>query len=131
MFDTKTRILVVDDMLTMRKLIKKSLKELGFSDVQEAADGDLGFKALKSSVPGIQLVISDWNMPNCTGLEFLAKVRKDPGYSSMPFLLLTAEAEAAQVMEAMKQGVTNYIVKPFSTETLRVKLEQAYKKVAA
>lgn len=130
MFDPKTRILILDDMMTMRKVVGKTLKDLGFTDVQEGADGKIGWDVLMASQPPIQLVISDWNMPNCTGLELLKKVRGDERYAKLPFILLTAEAEAHQVKEALIQGVTNYVIKPFTGEILRQKLEQAYKKVA-
>lgn len=116
-------------MMTMRKIVTKNLKELGFSDIQEAADGNIGWEVLTKSVPPIQLVISDWNMPNFSGLELLKKVRADANYGKVPFLLLTAEAEAHQVKEAVMAGVTNYIIKPFTADILKLKLEQAYKKV--
>ena len=131
MFDLKSRILVIDDMMTMRKIVAKNLKELGFHDIQDAADGNLGWQALTASNPPIQLIISDWNMPNCSGLELLKKVRADSKYAKLPFVLLTAEAEATQVKEALVAGVTNYIIKPFTGDTLKQKLEQAHKKVAA
>lgn len=130
MFDPKTRILILDDMMTMRKVVGKTLKDLGFTDVQEGADGKIGWDLLSAAQPPIQLVISDWNMPNCTGLELLKKVRGDERFAKLPFILLTAEAEAHQVKEALIQGVTNYVIKPFTGEILRQKLEQAYKKVA-
>lgn len=130
MFANNTRILILDDMMTMRKIVMKTLKEIGFTDIQEADDGKKGWDILKTTNPPIQLVVSDWNMPNCTGLELLKAVRADAGLAKTPFVLLTAEAEAHQVKEAMMAGVTNYIIKPFTAETLKQKLEQAYKKVA-
>lgn len=129
MFDPKTRILIVDDMMTMRKLVAKSCKEMGFSDFLEAADGNLAWDQLATANPPVQLIISDWNMPNCSGLDFLKKVRKDQRFAHLPFILLTAEAEAGQVVEAVQAGVTGYIVKPFNTPTLEQKLAEAYKKV--
>ena len=129
MFDLKTRILVIDDMMTMRKIVNKNLKELGFTDLQEAADGNLAWTALTAANPPIQLIISDWNMPNCSGLELLKKVRADAKYAKVPFIMLTAEAEATQVKEAVISGVTNYIIKPFTADALKQKLEQAHKKV--
>lgn len=131
MFNPNTRILILDDMSTMRKIVTKTLKELGFSDIQEAADGNLGWEILNSSNPPVELIISDWNMPNCTGLELLKKVRMDDRYVKTPFVLLTAEAEAHQVAEAVKQGVSNYIIKPFNAESLKEKLEQTHRKTAA
>jgi two-component system chemotaxis response regulator CheY len=129
MFDLKTKFLVIDDMMTMRKIVTKNLKDLGYNDIVEAADGNLGWAALDTANPPIQAVISDWNMPNCSGLELLKKVRADARFAKLPFVMLTAEAEAAQVKEALVAGVTNYIIKPFTPEMLKVKLEQTHKKV--
>jgi two-component system chemotaxis response regulator CheY len=126
MFDPKTKVLVVDDMLTMRKIVTKILRELGFSEISEAVDGIDAWEKTKSGEFG--LIISDWNMPNCTGLEFLKRVRADQRLSKTPFLLVTAEAEQSQVAEAIKSGVDQYVVKPFSKESLKAKLEAVYKK---
>jgi two-component system chemotaxis response regulator CheY len=131
MFPANTRILVVDDMMTMRKIVTKGLKDLGFSDIQEAADGNLAWTVLDASNPPIQLIVSDWNMPNCSGLDFLRKLRADERFKKTPFVMLTAEAEAHQVKEAIVAGVTNYITKPFTGDTLKQKLEQTSKKVSA
>jgi two-component system chemotaxis response regulator CheY len=128
MFDLKTKVLVVDDMLTMRKIVTKNLKEIGFTDIIDAADGNLAWTALEGA-PTVGLVISDWNMPNCTGLQLLKKVRADARFAKLPFIMLTAEAEASQVKEAVTSGATNYILKPFAADTLKLKLEQAHKKV--
>ena len=130
MFKNTTRILILDDMSTMRKIVMKTLKDLGFVDIQEAADGNQGWAILDKSEPPIELVISDWNMPNCTGLELLKKVRSDARYAKIPFILLTAEAEASQVLDAVKSGVSNYIVKPFTVNGVKEKLEQTHKKLA-
>lgn len=129
MFDPKTKVLVVDDMLTMRKIVSKILKEIGFTDIQEASDGNDAWEKAKGGQFG--LIISDWNMPNCSGLEFLKRVRSDDKLSKTPFLLVTAEAEQHQVAEAIKSGVDQYVVKPFSHESLKTKLESAYKKCSA
>jgi two-component system, chemotaxis family, chemotaxis protein CheY len=131
MFPANTRILVVDDMMTMRKIVTKGLKDLGYSDIQEAADGNLAWTVLDASNPPIQLIVSDWNMPNCSGLDFLRKLRADERFKKTPFVMLTAEAEAHQVKEAILAGVTNYITKPFTGDTLKQKLEQTFKKVSA
>ena len=131
MFNPNTRILIIDDMLTMRKIIKKNLAEFGLKDVQEAADGNLGWNALCAANPPIQLIISDWNMPNCTGLELLKKVRADAKYAKLPFVMLTAEAEGHQVKEALAAGVSNYVIKPFTPETLKAKLLQVHQRLAA
>jgi len=131
MFDPKTRILIVDDMLTLRKIVKKNLTAMAFTDLQEAADGNLAWEILNSASPLIQLVISDWNMPNCSGLQLLKKVRADARYAKLPFLMLTAEAEAHQIKEALAAGVSNYVIKPFGAETLQAKIEQLLQKSAA
>lgn len=130
MFPGNTRILIVDDMMMMRKVVKKTLQDLGFSDIQEAADGGQGWEILQKSDPAIGLVISDWNMPNLTGVELLKKVRADQKLGKIPFILLTAEAEAHQVKEAMAAGVSNYIAKPFTPDTIKEKLEHTHKRLA-
>lgn len=126
MFSSQTKILIVDDMMTMRKIVSKALKTLEFSDITECKNGNEAWEALQSGL--YQLVISDWNMPECTGIELLERVRKSQ-FGNLPFVLLTAEAEVVQVQEAMQKGVDNYIVKPFSADTLKTKLEQTFAKV--
>lgn len=128
MFDLNTPILVADDMGTMRKLVIKACQTLGFKNFTEAADGALAWEKLASANPAFGLVISDWNMPNCSGLDFLKRVRSDSRFKNLPFILVTAEAEAAQVVEAVKAGVSSYVIKPFNPETLAAKLQEAYKK---
>ena len=130
MFDPKTKILVIDDMMTMRKMVSKTLKEMGFSDITEAADGTLGWEAIQGAKPPFGLIISDWNMPNCTGLELLKRVRGDSRYQATPFILVTAEAEMQQIMEAVKAGVSSYVVKPFTAESMREKIEAVHRKLA-
>lgn len=130
MFDTNTKILIVDDMSTMRRLVKKACVGLGFSNIEEAEDGQKAWEKFQAA-GDFQLVISDWNMPNCTGLEFLKKVRADSKFKKTPFVLLTAEAEAAQIAEAIQLGVSNYIVKPFTVDILKQKLEQTHKRISA
>ncbi len=131
MFDPKTRILVVDDMMTMRKLVSKVCKELGFSDITEAGDGTAAWESISNAPAPFGLIISDWNMPNCTGLDLLKRLRGDQRFSKTPFVLVTAEAEQHQVVEALKAGVDQYIVKPFSPDDLKTKLEAVHKKYAA
>lgn len=128
MFDLKTKVLVVDDMLTMRKIISKILKEIGFTDITEVPDGKIAFEKLSNSEPKFGLIVSDWNMPNMTGLELLEEVRDDVDLKGTPFLMVTAEAEQHQVAEAVRAGVDNYVIKPFDTKTLRAKLEAVHKK---
>jgi two-component system chemotaxis response regulator CheY len=130
MFDPATRVLVVDDMMTMRKIVAKACRDIGFSDIVEAADGQKAWEAIQSAAPAVGLVISDWNMPNCTGLDLLKRVRADGRFKKVPFILLTAESEGHQVAEAVKSGVDNYIVKPFTPELLQRKLEETFKKTS-
>jgi len=130
MFDSKTRILVVDDMMTMRKIVSKTLKELSFTDLTEASDGAKAWEVISSASPQIGLVISDWNMPNCSGLDLLKRIRADSRFKTLPFLMVTAEAEMHQIQGAIKSGVDNYVIKPFNSQTLSEKLELVYKKVS-
>lgn len=129
MFAKTTRILVADDMKTMRFIVKKSLMELGFNNFVEAEDGAKAWNhiqnALKAGLP-IDLIVSDWMMPNMRGIELLAKVRDNPETKYIPFILLTAENEITQIKEAATLKVNAYIVKPFSTQTLGEKLKLAY-----
>ena len=129
MFDVSTRLLIVDDMMTMRKLVAKVCKELGFTDITEASDGAKGWEAINNASPPIGLVISDWNMPNTTGLDLLKRVRSDSRFGKLPFVMVTAEAEQHQIVEAVKAGVSNYVVKPFTADTLKEKLETVHKKI--
>jgi len=120
--DKNMRILVVDDFATMRKVIKNLLRQTGYQNVTEAEDGVVALKELRSQK--IDFVISDWNMPNMTGIELLKAVRADSELSSLPFLMVTAESLKDNVLEAVKAGVSNYIVKPFTAEVLNEKIEK-------
>jgi two-component system chemotaxis response regulator CheY len=131
MFKPEIKILVIDDMKTMRKIVQKALTDIGFKTFVEAADGVEGWTQITSAQPKFDLIISDWNMPNCSGLDLLKRLRADGTHKSTPFLLLTAESEASQVMEAIKAGVDDYLVKPFSADSLKGKLENISKKRAA
>lgn len=131
MFPRETRILVIDDMPSIRDLVKNTLKAMGYTNIQEAADGEEGLKVLlQNNSPGtqIQLVISDWNMPRMKGLELLKQVRATAEWSNLPFILLTSESERDQVTEAVLAGVSQYIVKPFSAKIFEDKLKAAYQK---
>ncbi len=134
MFPTDTKILIVDDMLTMRKLVRKSLQGIGFTNITEASDGEAGWNelqsSLKASIP-YALVISDWNMPKMTGIDFLRKVRGDALTKTLPFILLTAEFDRDQVVEAIKAGLSAYITKPFSMAILSEKLQSVWAHVTA
>jgi len=128
MFDLTTQILVVDDMLTMRKLVQKACKEIGFTSFVEADNGRKAWEVLQAN-PTVGLILSDWNMPESTGIDLLKRVRGDTRFKGVPFLLITAEAEKDQVVEAIKAGASNYVVKPFTTDALREKIEATHKKI--
>jgi len=119
-------ILVVDDFPTMRKIVKTVLKQLGYSNSTEAEDGAEGLSILKAN-SSIQFVVSDWNMPNMTGIELLKEVRSNPKLKHLPFLMVTAEADKENIVEAVKSGVSNYIVKPFNAATMKEKIEKIFK----
>mgnify|MGYP002641341349 FL=1 len=118
--DKNMPILIVDDYKTMLKIIRNLLSELGFTNIEEASDGQEAFDKLKAN--DISLVISDWNMEPMTGIELLRQVRADEKLKTMPFIMVTAEAKAENVVVAKKAGVNNYIIKPFTAATLKSKL---------
>jgi len=122
--DTSMKILVVDDFATMRRIVKGVLKQLGFMNIIEAEDGTTALEELKKEKVG--LIVSDWNMPNMTGLDLLKAVREDGGLKSIPFLMVTVEDQKENVVEAVKAGVNNYIVKPFTPETFNEKLKKVF-----
>lgn len=131
MFPPETRILIIDDMPSIRDIVRTTLKGLGFKNIQEAADGEDGLNAMLRAVgptTSIQLVISDWNMPKMKGIELLKQVRATAQWQDLPFILLTSEAERDQVTEAVLAGVSQYIVKPFSSKIFENKLKAAYLK---
>jgi two-component system chemotaxis response regulator CheY len=130
MFDLKTRVLVVDDMMTMRKLVAKACKEIGFTDITEASDGAQAWTLIGEANPAFGLIISDWNMPNTSGMDLLKRIRSDSRFGKTPFILVTAEAEQHQILEAAKAGVSQYLVKPFTSESLREKIESVHKKLS-
>lgn len=127
MIDTSIKVLVVDDMSTMRRIVKNVLKQVGFTDIMEAENGQDALTKLKAG--GFGLVVSDWNMPIMQGIELLRAVRADPELKSMPFLMVTAEAQKENIIEAVQAGVSNYVVKPFTAEALQEKLEKIFAKV--
>ncbi len=116
------KFLVVDDFSTMRRIIKNLLHELGYQNVVEADDGNTALPMLKAG--GIDFLITDWNMPGMPGLDLLKAVRADATLGKMPVLMLTAEAKREQIIEAAQAGVNGYIIKPFTAETLKEKLEK-------
>jgi len=121
------KILVVDDFATMRKVIRNLLKQRGYENIVEAEDGAVALKTLKSQK--IDFIISDWNMPNMTGIELLKAVRADAEISATPFLMVTAESLQDNVIAAVNAGVSNYIVKPFTAEVLSEKIAKIIDKM--
>lgn len=114
------RILVVDDFQTMRRIIINLLRQLGFKNVAEASDGQRALEKVKSDK--FDLIISDWNMPNMTGMDFLKAVRADESLKAIPFIMVTAEGKKENVIAAVQAGVSNYVVKPFHSATLKEKM---------
>lgn len=123
--NTSIKVLIVDDFATMRRILKNILKQLGFKNLLEADDGTTAMEALEKN--DIDLVISDWNMPKMTGLELLKWVRANKKYAKTPFLMVTAEAQKQNVIEAVQAGVSNYVVKPFTAEAISEKLKKILK----
>ena len=127
MIDTGMKVLVVDDMSTMRRIVKNVLRQIGFSDIMEAENGQDALTQLRAGRFG--LVVSDWNMPVMQGIELLRAVRADPELKTLPFLMVTAEAQKENLIEAVQAGVSNYVVKPFTAEVLQGKLEKIFANV--
>lgn len=124
--DLSMKILIVDDFATMRRIMKNILKQIGFSNIVEADDGTTALEELKKTA--VDLIISDWNMPKMTGLDLLKSVRGTDGLKDVPFLMVTAEAQKQNVIDAVQAGVTNYVVKPFTAEAISEKLEKIFGK---
>ncbi|MEO6186751.1 MAG: chemotaxis response regulator CheY [Steroidobacteraceae bacterium] len=116
------KFLVVDDFSTMRRIVKNFLVDLGYTNVTEADDGNTALPILKAG--GIDFLVTDWNMPGMPGLELLKAVRADPALAKLPVLLVTAEAKREQIVEAAQAGVNGYVVKPFTAQTLKEKIEK-------
>ncbi len=127
----KTRFLVIDDFSTMRKIIKKTLTEMGFDQIVEAEDGTAAWAQLdkaKADNQPIHFIISDWNMPRMSGLELLQKCKSVEAYKSIPFVMVTAESEQKQILEAIKAGCSDYIVKPFTAQMVKDKITRVHDK---
>ncbi|TAJ54634.1 MAG: chemotaxis protein CheY [Nevskiaceae bacterium] len=122
------KILVVDDFSTMRRIVKNLLNELGFSDITEADDGKTALPLLQAGQ--FDFVITDWNMPGMPGIELLRHIRADERLKGIPVLMVTAEAQREQIIEAAKAGVSGYIVKPFTGVTLKEKLDKIFERYA-
>ncbi|MBI4681973.1 MAG: chemotaxis response regulator CheY [Nitrospirae bacterium] len=129
MADLSIKVLVVDDFSTMRRIVKNLLRQIGYSNIDEAEDGAQAFSKLKNG--GYGFVVSDWNMPNMDGLELIKAVRSDPELKGLPILMVTAEAEKEKVITAIQAGVNNYIVKPFTGEVLKEKMDKIIERLQA
>jgi two-component system chemotaxis response regulator CheY len=116
-----TKILVVDDYATMRRVIRNLLQQIGFKEIDEAADGTSALEKLASGDFG--LVLSDWNMEPMSGLELVKQIRSDAGLKELPFIMVTAESKMESVIAAKQAGISSYIVKPFNADTLKRKIE--------
>jgi two-component system chemotaxis response regulator CheY len=123
-YDKNMKVLVVDDFSTMRRIVKNILRQLGFNNIVEADDGTTAVGILEREK--VDLIISDWNMPNMTGIELLRHVRSTEELKDLPFLMVTAEAQQENIIEAVKAKVSNYIVKPFTADTLNEKIEKIF-----
>ena len=123
------RFLVVDDFSTMRRIVKNLLQELGYQNVQEADDGQTALPMLKTG--NFDFVITDWNMPQMAGLDLLKAVRADAALKHLPVLMVTAEAKREQIVEAAQAGVSGYVIKPFTAQTLSEKLNKILQAKAA
>jgi two-component system chemotaxis response regulator CheY len=124
MADANMKFLVVDDFSTMRRIIRNLLKELGFSNIHEAEDGKEALSKLRSE--SFDFVVSDWNMPNMTGIELLRAIRADAALKHLPVLMVTAEAKRENIIEAAQAGANGYVVKPFTAATLDEKLKKIF-----
>jgi len=122
--DPNMKILVVDDFSTMRRIVRNLLKELGFANVQEAEDGIDALAKLRADK--FDFVVSDWNMPNMTGIELLRNIRADAALKHLPVLMVTAEAKRENIIEAAQAGASGYVVKPFTAATLDEKLKKIF-----
>lgn len=125
--DTNMKILVVDDMSTMRRIVKNLLKDLGFANLSEADDGKTALPMLQTG--DYDFLITDWNMPSMQGIDLLKAVRSDERLTELPVLMVTAEQKRDQIVEAAQAGVNGYIVKPFTAITLKEKLEKIFERI--
>ena len=125
--DKNMKILIVDDFSTMRRIIKNLLRDLGFNNTDEADDGNTGLPKLQSG--NFDFLVTDWNMPGMTGIELLRAVRADPKLNTLPVLMVTAEAKKEQIVMAAQEGVNGYIVKPFTAQTLKEKIDKIFERI--
>lgn len=129
MTNKNSKILVVDDFPTMRRIIRNLLKDLGYENVDEAEDGVMGLEKLRNG--NFDFVVSDWNMPNLDGLEMLKQIRADANLSHLPVLMVTAEAKKENIIAAAQAGASGYVVKPFTAATLEEKLNKIFEKMGS
>jgi len=122
--DLNMKVMIVDDFATMRRILRNILKQIGFKNIIEADDGKNALKELKKEK--VDLIMCDWNMPEMPGIELLKKVKSDDELKDIPFVMVTAEAQKDNIIEAVKLGVSNYIVKPFTAETIAEKLNKVF-----
>ncbi len=125
--DKNMRILVVDDFSTMRRIVKNLLGGLGFTNIVEADDGNTALPILEKG--GIEFLVTDWNMPGMPGIELLKAVRANPKLATLPVLMVTAEAKREQIMLAAQAGVNGYVVKPFTADTLKEKVDKVFERL--
>lgn len=125
--DANMKILVVDDFATMRRIVKNILSQLGYNNIEEAEHGAEAYEKVQAG--GVDFVITDWNMPVMDGFALLKKLKGDPAFKKMPVLFVTAEAEKEKVVTAIQAGVDNYIVKPFTAEVLKEKMDKIFGKM--
>ncbi len=123
------KILIVDDFSTMRRIIKNLLRDLGFTNTQEADDGVTALPMLRNG--DFDFLVTDWNMPGMNGIDLLKEVRSDAKLASLPVLMVTAEAKRDQIIEAAQAGVNGYVVKPFTAQVLKEKIEKIFERVGS
>ena len=122
--DLNMKVLIVDDFATMRRILKNILRQIGFTNISEADNGRNALKELKKDDYG--LVLCDWNMPDVSGIDLLKSMKSDDSLKGIPFIMVTAEAQKENIIEAVKAGVSSYIVKPFTAETVGEKLNKVF-----
>nr|WP_170115228.1 chemotaxis response regulator CheY [Pleionea mediterranea] len=125
--DKEMKILIVDDFSTMRRIVKNLLRDLGFTNTQEADDGQTALPMLQAG--DFDFLVTDWNMPGMQGIDLLKNVRSDPNLKDLPVLMVTAEAKREQIVEAAQAGVNGYIVKPFTAGTLKEKIDKIFERI--
>ena len=126
--DKNMRILIVDDFSTMRRIVKNLLNDLGYTNTTEADDGKTAWPLLQAG--NFDFVVTDWNMPGMTGIDLLKAIRGDARIAKTPVLMVTAEAQREQIIEAAQAGVNGYIIKPFTAQTLKEKIDKIFQRIA-